>query len=57
LIGKEIDKKSSFVYLTDLLPDSDLYPFLTCYTYDYNFDGISFKEESGYKLINEGFKL
>lgn len=53
LIAKNIDKESSFIYLTDLLVSDNFE--LTYYTYDYNIDGISFNLESGYVLTNEGF--
>lgn len=50
LIGKEIDK-SDFIYLIDFVEN------LSCYTYSYDFDGIHFKLEQGYTLINSGFKF
>ncbi len=49
LIGSTIDKSSGFVYL------SDLFDNLSVYTFDYKIDGIQFKEESGYSLINPQF--
>jgi len=53
LIAKNIDKESSFIYLTDLV-QSDNFE-ISYYTYNYDIDGISFKSESGYVLTNEGF--
>jgi hypothetical protein len=57
LIGKDIDKKSSFSYLTDFIcSDYDgCLNSLSCKTYKYEIDGIIFKDESEYKLIDEGF--
>lgn len=63
LIGKDLDMNSSFVYLPDII-NSFSYDHsieresclkLELYTYKYHIDGISFKEITGYKLINEGF--
>lgn len=55
LIGKVIDKNSSFIYLSDYLYNIDMSDFLFLYTFNYNVDGITFNIESGYKLIDEGF--
>lgn len=58
LIGRNIDKTSSFSYLSDLIPQSDSINeinFLECYTYNYKINGLNFKKECGYKLIEEGF--
>ena len=55
LIGKQIDKNSSFIYLTDYLFNRDMSDFLDLYTFKYNIDGIQFKIESDYKLTDEGF--
>lgn len=61
LIGSEMESNSSFSYLTDFLihevSDKAYFPrlHLSCYTYSYDFDGISFSREDGYKLIDEGF--
>lgn len=49
LIGKEIDKNSSFIYFADFMD------CLSIYTYSYDFDGIKFQRHSGYCLISEGF--
>lgn len=54
LIGKTIDKKSSFTYLSDYI-ESDSFT-LKCYTYDYEMSGLKFKSESGYSQVNEGFE-
>jgi len=54
LIGKKINTKDSFVYLTDFLNNPKFE--LDLYTYKYDFDGISFDYQYAYKLINEGLK-
>jgi len=48
LIGRKIDTEGSFCFLAD-------YAGFDFYTYDYDFDGISFNYEMGYKHISEGF--
>jgi hypothetical protein len=57
LIGKEIDTKSTFSYLEDIIPCNFYFAtrFLSFYTYSYNIDGIEFNLETDYKLANEGF--
>lgn len=65
LVGKHIDKNSSFIYLADLMQkNEEQYIYagegnnnicISCYDYDMNIDGLTFKEHSGYKLIDEGF--
>lgn len=49
LIGKELDKSGSFCYLPELINE------LEVYTYSYDVDGLNFKNERDYKLINKGF--
>jgi hypothetical protein len=49
LVGSYLSN-DSFIYLTDVIPE-----FITFCTYDYGFNGISFKCESGYQLVKEGF--
>lgn len=51
LIGCELDTSGSFCYL----PDFD--NKIRFYTYDYDFDGIKFTRQSGYKLTDNGFNL
>lgn len=51
LIGKEIDLNSTFCYLPNFLPN------LTIYSYHYDLNGISFKDEGYYNLTETGFKL
>jgi len=48
LIGSCFDNKNGFCYLPE-------FANVTIYTYEYNFDGISFKELGTYALLNEGF--
>lgn len=58
LIGKTLKTQSAYSYLCDILPDLDCVfgnKFLYNYSYSYDFDGIVFEEESGYKLKKEGF--
>lgn len=53
LIGKTIDHDSSICYLPDLICDEGL--SVDIFTYRYDFDGIKFNIELGYKLAKEGF--
>lgn len=59
LIGSSIDNSNDLIYLPDLLIHDIEEPNysigLGLYTYEYDFDGISFKSHKGYKLVNEGF--
>lgn len=63
LIGSEIDNSGTFCFLPDLIKADNNYDSFTngeirslsFVTYDYKIDGIRFKYEDGYKLINEGF--
>lgn len=63
LIGKDIDKNSSLVYLPEFMMNDisdDEIGFenklnLEIYTYKFDINGLFFKEENGYKLIKEGF--
>lgn len=48
LIGRCLDTSGNFCYVTDFSP-------CKFYTYDYDFDGLTFKNHKGYKLNNEGF--
>jgi hypothetical protein len=50
LVGKNIETSGDFVYLTDFLATS-----VDCYTYDYKFDGLSFKLHYGWKMKDEKF--
>lgn len=60
LIGRKIDTGSSFVYLPELITSSvsdfGTLNSISNYTYNYDYDGISFKEEYGYKLVDENLK-
>ena len=59
LIGKEVDKNSSLVYLPDifgkeLLEFDETQTIVTLYEYDYTFNGINFNSLNGYILKHEG---
>lgn len=49
LVGSKIDTASSFIYLADYIYD------LSVYTYHYKINGLTFKNNHGYALSNEGF--
>lgn len=49
LVGRIIDMHSPFPYLPSFMTN------LKLFTYKYSYDGIQFKEEKNYKLIEEGF--
>jgi len=51
LIGKELDTSGSFCFIPNFNENVEFY------TYDYKVNGIIFKQESGYLLNNEGFKI
>jgi hypothetical protein len=64
IIGKKIDIKSSFCYLSEFInygndADLDLHDnskfSLKTFTYYYKVDGVYFNEEEGFKQENEGF--
>lgn len=65
LIGKEIDKSGSFIYLTDLIQEDvdefNDYEFnkslktVDFFTYNYGFNGIEFKRECDYRSSNDKF--
>lgn len=55
LIGKNIDRESTFIYLESLLFNKEGDWFLELYTYHYGLDGLTFKAQSGYSLSKEGF--
>lgn len=63
LIGSTLENGTAFSYLTDFMVhdicDEAFAPrlHLDVYTYKYDFDGISFVREDGYKLVDEGFGL
>ena len=50
LIGKTLDASGSFYFMPELFNN------IKMYTYKYEMDGLRFKENRDYKLINEGFK-
>lgn len=49
VVGKYIDLNSDFIYLSNFMPN------LNVFTYDYKIDGIYFEEHREYKLIKSGF--
>lgn len=62
LIGSSVDTSNSFCYLSEFVNSTDdscigSYNSLNLevYTYKYDFNGISFTEQSGFKMMNEGF--
>ena len=58
LIGREVDKNSCIAYLTDLITSSDRGCLeLKIFEYNYDIDGLYFKEAYGYYLIKKGFKI
>lgn len=55
-VGKDIDKKSSFIFLSDFFKGNEGEVFsLENYTYKYGIDGLFFQSITGYKLVEEGF--
>ena len=56
LIGKRVDLNSSLIYMPDFLYNNYGNAFLSLYTYDYKINGIAFKKNNGYGLINNGFR-
>ena len=57
LIGKSVDTTGSFIYLPDLFNDltDDAFCSIQFYTYEYTFEGISFRYHDSYRLTEEGF--
>jgi hypothetical protein len=57
LCAKEVDKQSDYIFLTDLIftDDNGYISKLENYSFDYGIDGIEFKKERGYDLIQKGF--
>lgn len=55
LVGSNLDTSSTYCYLPELVPPSYIGQFVTNYTYSYDVDGIRFKEERNYDLIDKGF--
>lgn len=51
LIGKYIDQNTDFIFLSDFMNN------LEVYTYEYELNGISFKNHKKYSLWDEGFKI
>ena len=59
LIGKEIDKSGDLIFLTDLIKSNCMsyLKSLRFYSCFYDLDGLFFKQEEGYKMSNENFKI
>lgn len=62
LIGASLDDNGAFCFIPDLIgndfeSNGDYLNSIRFLTYNYAIDGIFFREHSGYKLIDEGFKL
>jgi hypothetical protein len=57
ICAKEIDKNSDYIFLTDLISSDEFNVInnITNYSFTYNIDGIIFKQENGYNIINKGF--
>lgn len=59
LASKNVDLSGEFIYLTDLFePYNEHFGFLSSidfYSFKYDINGIVFKNEKGYNLINKGF--
>lgn len=59
LIGKSIDKRSNYLYLTDLIcphqPTLGGINSISYFTYSYQLEGLTFNRECGYQLTNDGF--
>ena len=51
LIGKDVQKNGDFVFLLN----DQVFPKLNVYTYEYDFDGIRFYHQSGFKRKDSGF--
>lgn len=51
LIGKELDTSGSFCFIPDFSSNVEFY------TYNYDLDGLKFKNKKGYILTDENFKL
>lgn len=55
LVGKSVDEKSTFLYLSDFLHTENKNLLLNNYIYSYGVDGLTFEKSSGWKLNEEGF--
>jgi len=58
LIAKEVDLSGDFIYLTDLFYSCETFGSVNSvlfYTFNYDFDGINFINESSYDITNKGF--
>jgi len=58
LVAKKIDTNSSYIFLSDFMKNyynNELFLTVTNYSYKYTIDGIIFKEECDYNIINTGF--
>lgn len=51
LIGRKLDTEGSFCFIPNIIP----YGTIRFFTYNYDFDGLKFKQEYNYQLTEEGF--
>lgn len=59
LCAKEVDTNSSFIYLVDIIEESDnpnqLLNSISAYNFEYSIDGIFFNRKDGFNMVNKGF--
>lgn len=58
LASKEVDTDGNFIFLTDLIQNENTLGNISdinFYSFKYEIDGIKFKKEYGYDLVNKGF--
>ena len=57
LCAKNIDTESDYIYISDLISSDEYENICSVYNYSFNYgiDGIIFKNESNYNLIDKGF--
>ena len=57
LCAKNIDTESDYIYISDLISSDEYENICSVYNYSFNYgiDGIIFKQEKNYNLIDKGF--
>lgn len=57
LCAKNIDTESDYIYISDLISSDEDEKICSVYNYSFNYgiDGIVFKQEKNYNLIDKGF--